>query len=247
VPQFEPRRIADTWRPLLNEIERRAGVRLTLTGAPDIPGFERDYLAGRFDFAYVNAYVMLRGAKRQGHLPLVRSRDGQLRGILVVRADSAIHDVRALQNQIVAFPAPNALAACLLPRALLKREFHVDVVPRYVRSHDSVYLNVVKGLAAAGGGVESSLAAQPQEVRAALRVLYTTPPLPPHPVAVHPRVPVEVRLSVQRAFLALADSDAGRVLLQGIAMPQPVVAHMDDYRGLAELGLDEFAQPEAPP
>ena len=54
VPQFEARRIAEIWQPILAEISQLSGVKLELKASPNIPAFEQQFTAGEFDFAYMN-------------------------------------------------------------------------------------------------------------------------------------------------------------------------------------------------
>ncbi len=240
VPQFDSRKILAIWRPILDEVEQQTGIRLRLQGSPSIPRFEKEFQAGKFDFAYMNPYHMLVANNDAGYAPLVRDHGRQLHGILVVRKDSPITDLTSLQGKIVAFPAPNALGASLMMRAELQGERKIDIEPNYVKSHTSVYLNVVTGMAAAGGGVQKTLSQQPAEIRDSLRVLHRTTKVAPHPLAVHPRVPAGVAEQVQQAMLSLGESEAGKLMLSKIPMKQVGIATLDDYTPLKKMGLEPF-------
>ena len=239
VPQYEQRQMFAIWKPLLVELERRTGLSFRLIGVPAIPAFEKEILKGSYDFAYMNPYHLLRAHNSQGYAPLVRDR-AKLQGILVVRRESAIKSPSDLNGKVVAFPSPNAIGASLLMRADLSRLFHVEMSPLYVKTHSSVYLHVVKGLADAGGGVEKTLAEQEGPIRDALRVLYTSRDIPSHPIAVHKRVPKGDAEKVRRALLELAATGEGRELLAKIPMKQPVSTSLDDYRAMMNWGLDSF-------
>ncbi|WP_459867184.1 phosphate/phosphite/phosphonate ABC transporter substrate-binding protein [Endothiovibrio diazotrophicus] len=240
VPQFEPRHLAAIWVPILEELERRTGFDFVMSGSPRIPDFERDFRRGRFDFAYMNPYHSLVAAETQGYEPLVRDGGRSLYGILVVPKESPIHTLAELQGRTVAFPAPNALGASLLIRADLEQLHGVAVEPLYVKTHSSVYTNVLLGRAAAGGGVMSTLRQQKPEVRDALRVLYKTREMAPHPVVAHPRVPAADRQAVRRAFLDMAATEAGAALLAKVPIKQLIAADADDYRPLTAWGLERY-------
>ncbi len=239
VPQFDSRRIHNNWAPLLKEVSQRAGVRLRLVGSPSIPAFEAGFNAGEFDFAYMNPYHSVKAHEVQGYQPLVRDVAKSLYGIIVVRKDSGIHTLEDLRGQVVAFPAPNALGAALIPRAELADKFRIPFTPRYVKSHSSVYLNVVLGQAAAGGGVQKTLAQQPAEIRNQLRVIYETSRVAPHPVVVHPRVPAQVAQRVREAFQSLSTSPVGRELLAAVPITEIGPATLADYEALREMGLEK--------
>lgn len=239
VPQYDQRQLFEVWKPLLDELHKRTGLSFRLVSVPTIPAFEKGFLGGGYDFAYMNPYHALKARKSQGYAPLVRDR-AHLKGVLVVRKDSPVRKLSELNNKVVAFPSPNALGASLLMRADLSLLHHVSVVPLYVKTHDSVYIHVVKGLANAGGGVQKTLEEQEQPIRDSLRIIYTTRDLPSHPIVVHPRVAGRDAEKVRKAFLDLAKSEEGRKLLAKIPMKQPVPASIDDYSGMRNWGLESF-------
>lgn len=240
VPQFEVRRISEIWQPVLDEVSRRSGIQLVLKTSSSIPVFEQQFAAGVFDFAYMNPYHAIIANKKQGYTPILRDTGRNLFGIIVVKKDSPIKSITELNEKTVAFPSPNALGATLLPRAEFSRKLNIKVDGIYVKSHSSVYLNVLLGKVAAGGGVQKTLSQQPDEIREKLRILYKTTGTPPHPVTAHPRIEKNLQVKVKNAFLELGDSDAGRKLLANIPMKKIGVADIDDYDILKEMGLNEF-------
>lgn len=240
VPQFDARQIYSIWRPILDEVERRTGIRLQLQGSPNIPGFEKQFLGGQLDFAYMNPYHLIKAKNIQGYRPFVRDVGHNLYGIIVVRKDSPIRNVTELDKKVVAFPAPNALGASLLIRAIFHTGYRITIEPRYVQTHSSVYLNVILGLVDAGGGVQKTLAQQGQRISEKLRVLYRTPEVVPHPVAAHPRVPEKVQHAVRDALLALGREPRGRVLLANVPIKSIGIASYEDYQPLEKMGLERF-------
>jgi len=240
VPQFEPRRLQAIWEPILNEVEQRSGVPLKLRMAPSIPAFEKAFAAGEYDFAYMNPYHLIIANRLQGYVPLVRDTGAWLYGVIVVRRDSPIQSVEELDGQVVAFPAPNALGAALILRAEFATTYGIKVRPQYVKSHTSVYLNVALGQAAAGGGVQKTLAQQPPDLRDMLRILHATTQMAPHPVAAHPRVDPWDVAAVKKTFLELEKDPQGRELLLHVPIQSIGEAAMADYAPLLAMGLDAF-------
>jgi phosphonate transport system substrate-binding protein len=240
VPQFESRRLHAIWRPILDRVEAATGYKFQLVGSPSIPDFEREFGQGRFDFAYMNPYHLVVANQKAGYLPLVRDRGRQLFGVLVVKKGGGITSPSQLDGKIVAFPAPNALGASLQMRQELVDKFHVTIKPDYVKTHDSVYLNVLLGRAAAGGGVQKTLNQQKQEYRDNLQIIHETDKVAPHPMAVLPSVPEAVRAKVRDALLALGQTDEGKAMLAKIPMKQIGAADMTDYEPLRRMGLERF-------
>ena len=240
VPQFEIRHIRTIWNPILKEIEKKTGYKLNLIGSPTIPDFERGFNAGRFDFAYMNPYHILLAEKSQGYTPLVRDNGRKLLGILVVRKDSGINSIKDLNGKKIAFPAPNALGASLLMRANLHNDFNIDFTPVYVKTHSSVYLNVVLKQADAGGGVQKTLNQQKNIIKSELQIIHRTPEVSPHPLVVHPRVSQKVKENVKNAILHLGDNEIGKALLSKIPMKKVGEARMADYTPLKKYELEKF-------
>lgn len=240
VPQFEQRKLFKIWQPIINELEARTGFSLHLVGSPKIPVFEQKFMAGKYDFAYMNPFHTLKAYENQGYTPLVKDGSRRLKGVLVVKKDSPIQSLSELEGKVLAFPAPNALGASLLMRAELSTLHGISFLPRYVQTHSSVYLNVALGQAVAGGGVLSTLRSQPQNVQDKLRVLYETRSVAPHPLTAHARVPEADRLIMKNAWLEFAETDTGKVLLSKIPMRVSVSAELEDYTSMQTWGLDAF-------
>lgn len=240
VPQFDARQIQMIWRPVLDALEEQTGIHFELVGSPSIPDFEKQFMAGEFDLAYMNPYHLLKAHEAQGYLPLVRDVGRTLFGIVVTRKDSPVRDVKDLDGKTVAFPAPNALGAALIPRAQFGESHKITIHPDYVKSHSSVYLNVVTGQAVAGGGVQKTLQSQPQNIRDALKIIYRTPQVAPHPVAAHPRIGRGTRDRISQAFMQLGNMQDDSELLARIPMKQVGRATLDDYEPLKQMGLDKY-------
>ena len=233
VPQQAASRLAREWGPLLERVSAEVGVSLVFRTAPDIPTFEARCREGEYDFVYMNPYHYTVFHESPGY-EAVACREGRIKGILVVRRGGEVSELDDLDGATIAFPAPLAFAATLLTGAGL-REAGIEFEPQYVSSHDSVYLNVAKGLAPAGGGIMRTFRGMDEAVREELEVLWETPGYTPHAFAVHPRVEPGVRASVTAALLGLDDDEAGRALLEPLnvdALRAAVDADWDDIRAL---------------
>lgn len=242
VPQFQAADIHRTWSPLLARLGEELGVTLVLKLAPDIPRFEEDVVAGGPDFVYLNPYHQVRAHRAQNYRPLVRD-STLLTGIVVVRRDDPIRDVRALDGKTLAFPAPNAFGASLLIRAHLAEQTRIQITPNYAKTHTNAYRQTLLGKSAATGGLRATLEREPQEVRDALRILLETPGAAPHPLSAHPRVPAALQTSLQQAWLRLAKEAAMQPSFRDIPMPRPVAAdHQRDYGPVERLKLDRYTE-----
>lgn len=239
VPQFERRKLFGIWQPIVDDLQRRTGLRFELVTALSVDDYESNVKNGRYDFIFVNPYMMPLIEKQPGYQPLIRD-SAPLQGILVVRKDSPLQRVEDLRDKTLAVPSMSALGASLLLRAELDRDFAVKTRTIVAKTHGSVFLHVVNGLADAGGSVQKALAEQDERIRDSLKVLHRTRDVPSHPIAGHQRVPVKVREQVRQAFLEMSADAQGRALLAEVPMREAVAAHAEDYQVLKTLNLDNY-------
>ncbi|KOO10873.1 phosphate ABC transporter substrate-binding protein, partial [Vibrio xuii] len=135
-----------------------------------------------------------------GYQAIARQKDKRIKGIVVVHKDSPIQDIAELDKQKMAFPSPAAFAASIIPRAKMEQQ-GIEIIPSYVSSHDSVYMNVARGFFPAGGGVMRTFNNSAPEIRDQLKVLWTTPTYTPHAIAIHPRVKADTVAKIKAALL----------------------------------------------
>lgn len=238
VPHQLPVAVYRDWSPITERLSQRLGAKVEIKIYRTIPRFEADLAQGIPDLAFMNPYhqVMVRGA---GYIPLVRSSE-TLTGILVVPKDSPLKSVKELDGKRLAFPSPNAFGASLYMRALLTEQMKIRFNTYYVDAHNEVYRHVIRGEAAAGGGVRQTLDREPPELREQLRVLYETPPTTPHVLSAHRRVPARVRKLVLQTILQLGAGEE-RALLDPVQLTDPVKAdYQRDYQPLQQLGLQRY-------
>ncbi len=240
VPQQSASRLAQDWGPLLAELSRRSGVTLVFGTAPSIPVFEERLAKGDYDLAYMNPYHYVVFHKAKGYRAFAKEQDRRLKGILVVRKDSAVRKLADLAGKTVVFPAPAAFAASILPQAEFGR-LKIPIETRFVASHDSVYRAVASGLQEAGGGIQRTLEAMPADVRDQLRVLSETPAYTPHAFSAHPRVSAPVVARVLKAMVSLADDESGRSLLAPLAFKGIVAAQDQEWNDIRALDIELLA------
>ena len=240
VPQFEARKLHSIWRPILDLLEKESGYKFKIRGSASIPKFEQEFSQGKFDFAYMNPYHLIVANDYAGYMPLIRDHGRELFGVLVVKKDSDITDPEQLNGKVLAFPSPNALGASLQMHQELHDKFGIKFKSDFVQTHDSVYLNVLLGKASAGGGVQKTLDQQKNQYKDMLRVIYKTQKVAPHPLAVLPDVPIEVRDRVRDALIKMGETKKGRELLSKIPMKKIGPANMQDYLPLKDMNLERF-------
>ncbi len=238
VPQQAASEMAETWSPFLAWVSENSGVQLRFVTAPDIPTFEKRLKEGAYDFAYMNPYHYTVFHKKPGYKALAKEKDRKLKGILVVRKDSKINSIKELGGSTVIFPSPAAFAASILPRSALMKA-GVTFTTKFVSSHESVYLNVEKGLYPAGGGIVRTFEMLDKAVSQNLRVLWTTPQFTPHAIATHPKLSQDVAKKVLNTFLKMSSDPVGQQKLKLIGFKGIEAASDSEWNDIRHLNITD--------
>lgn len=242
VPQQSASELAEKWVPFMAWLSAASGIKLRFATAPNIPEFEKRVSEGRYDIAYMNPYHYTVFHENPGYQAMAFDKERRIKGILVVHKDSSITDIKQLDGAELVFPSPAAFAASILPRAALTKQ-GINFTPKFVSSHDSVYLNVARGLSIAGGGIPRTLGMLNESLRNQIHILWTTPAYTAHAIATHPSLPKEVRAKLQEALLTMQDDVVGLKILQGIGFKSIATAKdsdWDDIRGLSIKELEDL-------
>lgn len=237
VPQQAASEMAETWLPFLNSLSQKSGVKLRFVTAPNIPAFEKRLEEGAYDIAYMNPYHYTIFHKRSGYEALAKEKDRKLKGIIVVRKDSPIKDIKDLNGATLAFPSPAAFAASILPRVAL-RKAGISFTPKFVSSHDSVYLNIAHGFYPAGGGIVRTFDMLEEIDKQNLRVLWTTPAYTPHAIATH-QLPKDVARKLLDTLLSMSNDPAGQDALKLIGFKGVEAAQNADWDDIRQLNIAE--------
>lgn len=237
VPQSASTKSAEAWTPLLAHLSETTGLDLRFATAKNIPTFEARLAEGEYDVAYMNPYHYTVFHEKPGYEAIAHAKNTKLRGLIVVHKESPIQDVAGLAGLTVGFPAPTAFAATIIPLAYLQNQ-QIAVMPRYLGSHDSVYLNVAQQRIPAGGGIVQSLGKLPEDVKGQLKVLWMSESYTPHAIAVHPRVNADVVQKLTAALIALDADPRNRDLLAEIGLPGFVAATDSQWDGIKALHIN---------
>jgi phosphonate transport system substrate-binding protein len=244
VPQESASQLAESWTPVLNALAEKSGLAIAFGTAPDVPTFEKRVAAGEYDFAYMNPYHFTVFNAKPGYHALARAKDERLRGIVVVRKDSPYKELRDLSGASFAFPTPAAFAATLLIEADLRKR-GIAFEPKIVKSHNSVYRDVARGLYPAGGGVPRTFRLLDDSVARDLRILYTSADFTAHAIASRPGMDAAIRDRLLKAMLAMSQDAKGLQLLQRIGFSgfEPALDRdWDDVRALRIRPADSQIQ-----
>jgi len=242
VPQQAPKTLAERWQPFIDYISRETGLSIKFETAKDIPTFESRLAKGAYDIAYMNPFHFV-VFNEQGHYhAIAREKEKTLAGIIAVPAASGITSVEQLQGMEVAFPAPAAFAATIIPLSYMQQQ-GVSVIPRYVHSHDSVYLNLARGFFMAGGGILRTLNAAPKDVASALTILWKSEGYTPHAFAVHSNVADSDVAAILKSLDGVSNDTEYKEVLSNLGFNKLIPAVDSDWDDVRALGITSLSRP----
>lgn len=237
VPQQSAQVLAKKWLPIFNYLESETGYKFIFKTTKTIPLFEKNVLGKKYHFAYMNPYHYTVFNKKSGYQAMLKQGGKKIKGIIVVKKDSPILSLKDLHGKNIAFPAPAAFAATVIPISVMKKQ-NIIVNPTYVSSHESVYKNINYENFVAGGGIERTFEASDKSITNDLRVLWTSKGFTPHAIAASPEIPERVREKVVEAFLNLNETEAGRKLLNKLKFKFLERASDGDWDDVRALEID---------
>ena len=223
MPLHNAVRLFDVYNPLIEEINRHvSGFTIKLETAIDHPHYETKVLQRKLNFVMLNSHLVI-PAEERGYVIIGKTADN-IRGIILVRADSKIRRVADLKGASISFGSRTDLPGDMMPKLLLKQNgLNVDrqAAPKYVRSPESVILNVFYGRTVAGCVPESawlSFRASRPEIARELVARWRTDPIIGLGLLARNDVPRERVQTVARALFELNASERGREILAALGI-----------------------------
>lgn len=222
-PLHNPKKLHSSYQPLVDYLNLRGnGWRLELEASRDYGHFEGKYQSRGPHVLLPNPWQTLQAMKVGYSVIATAGEPGDFRGMFIVRRDSSLRYPKELKGKAVSYPAPTALAACIMPQYFLYQQgldVNTAIENRYVGSQESSIMNVYLGQTAAGATWPPPWRAfqkdHPAEA-AELKVMWETPPLINNSVMVRDDLPSPVRETLRTALIHLHETAEGRAILSAM-------------------------------
>lgn len=232
-PQQSATALIEAWSPLIEKMKSDCHCKITFLTAPSIAEFEININKGIYDLVYLNPLHFI-NSQKIGYTSLVREEGRKLKGIIIVRKDSPIKNLEDLKGQKIAFPGETAFAATVLVKKKLELK-KINFEPVYVKSHDSVFQNVLTGLMPAGGAVNRTLEGLAETDKEKLRTLDTTDSVTPHPIAIKKSIDKKKKAIFLKTLIGLNSSEEGMKILEKLELKPLVEAKDSDWDDVKQL------------
>ncbi len=222
-PLHNPQKLSLVYQPLIEHLNKNIPeARFELEASSDYAAYEVKLRARAPALLLPNPWQSLQAMKAGYQVIAMAGNAEDFRGLFIVRKDSPLQSVADLKGKAVAYPAPTALAACIMPQWFLHRngiDVNRDIENRYVGSQESSILNAHSGAVAAAATWPPPWRAfqkdHPAEA-AQLRVIWETPHLMNNSVMARDDFPPALRERVRALLLGLQNSAQGQTILDGM-------------------------------
>lgn len=241
-PLHNPRQLLRAYQPLADELGRcMPGYRFEIEASRDYEHFEQKMAARSAELLLPNPLQAV-AAMRGGYSVAAMAGDPEdFRGLLLVPQASDIRSVSDLRGKRVAYPAPTALAATILPQWMMHRhglDVMREVSHHYVGSQTSAMLSVLNGAADAASvwPVPWRLFLREFPERAGrLKVLAQTPHLVNNAFMVRTDLPPMLVQALTAVLLGLHLWPSGQQALAAAEMTRFHAASNTSYQVVSEL------------
>jgi phosphonate transport system substrate-binding protein len=219
-PLHNPQRLMRTYGPVVEYINAGIpGAHFKLEASHNYREFNKKLYSGHFAFAMPNPYQAILSLKHGYRVFGKMGDDKDFRGIILVRKDSGIRTLGDLRGKKIAYPAPTALAATMMPQYYLFThgiDVNRDIENIYVGSQESAIMNVVLGHVAAGATWPvpwKTFTAEHPGLADQLEVKWQTGSLINNAWVVRRDIPPELVDKFATALFGLNNSASGRKIL----------------------------------
>lgn len=238
-PLQNPQLLHQKFEPLMAYLEAQLpGTSFDLETSSDYADYERKLRAGKSHFSLPNPYHAALSRDWGYHVIAKMGNDELFRGVFIVRKDSPIQTPADLRGKVVAYPAPTALAAAMMPQLYLQKNginVGTDITNKYVGTHNSSIMNAYlhqSDISATWPTAWQAFERSNPVEAADLKVIWQTPSLIQNAIVARNDVSPEVVAQVKRVLTTLQDSAPGQQLLKGIDTTRFVSASDSDFEAV---------------
>lgn len=200
-PHTSSRIIVEMYQPLRTYLENALGFRVDVVTAPDFDEFARRGLARSYDLAVTTSHQARLFQTDAGYLPML-TYHAEFRSVALAAVDGPIRKPSDLAGKTVLGLSPTSQVTMWGDHWLKANRIRTPPM-KYVSASDSIAQLVAAGEAAAGFTSLANYQKLPDELRARLRILAQSGPMPGRVYLLTPRRTAE-RKKIETALWAFA-------------------------------------------
>ncbi|WP_028579960.1 phosphate/phosphite/phosphonate ABC transporter substrate-binding protein [Desulfogranum japonicum] len=247
-PLYNPVKLSQVYQPLMDYLNNTVpDASFTLEASRDYAAFEKKIRQAKIEFLLPNPWQTLEAMEAGYDVIAMAGNPEDFRGIFITRKDSGLKHVTDLKGKTVSYPAPTALAGCVMPQYFLYQhgiDIHQDIHNTYVGSQESSIMHVFLGESAAGATWPSPWRLfqkkHPEKARY-LQVQWQTESLLNNSVMARKDIAPELKHRLQKALYLLHETSSGRYILSTMETAKFHRADNSHYDVIRRF-MEEFEQ-----
>lgn len=218
IPDESEQKMRDGYKPLLDYLEKKTGMKTELFVATDYTGVIEAMHSKKIDLAYFGPLSYVLAADQAGAEAFCvenRKETGtSYHAVIVVNPASGIKSLQDLKGHTFAFVDPASTSGNLIPRAVFKKnnidpdkDFKSTI---YAGGHDAVELAVKNKKVDAGADDDityNNMTSKGLITKNDSVVIFTSDPIPGSPWAYRKDLPDDMKSKIKDAFLGVAKED----------------------------------------
>ena len=237
-PYLPPAKLQELFDPIAADLEKALGRKVILNSRNEYETFTQALNRQEFDIALIHPFDYPTAHDRHGYFPLARRKD-ELRGLILVMADSPIRSLQGLKGMTVTNPPREAAVSYLTSMALA--DAGIDPIKEvrrdYGKSHFSCMQKLLIGEADACGTARQALLhfEKEKQMTARFRVLHETTPVSHSLFVAHKRLASKDREALKARILDWPNTEAGRKIIDSGQFIPFVAASDKDYASVRQI------------
>jgi len=242
IPDESPTELSRKAAPLVKYLETQLGMKVEFTPVTDYASSVEALINGKVDLAWFGGFTFVQAFARSGGkvIPIVQREEDERFKSVFITSDPAIKTLADLKGKDVSFGSQSSTSGHLMPRSFLLQA-GIDPDRDFKRvafsgAHDATIAAVAGGKVQAGAlniSVWEKFVADKKVDPEKVRVFYTTPAYYDYNWSVSSEMPVAMRTTLTRAFLALdPKTPQGKEILDLQRATRFIPTRPENYKGI---------------
>ena len=237
-PYLPQSKLQELFEPIAADFEKLFGKKVTLSSRSEYDTFTEALKRQEFDIALIHPFDYPEAHDRHGYLPVARRKE-ELKGLILVNADSPLKTLQELKGKTIANPPREAAVSYLTSIALMEAGIDPNKGVRrdYGKSHFSCMQKLLIGEADACGTAHQALLhfEKEKQMTSKFRVLHETAPVSHSVFVVHKRMSKKDRDALQARILNWPNTPEGKKIIDAGQFIPFVAATDKDYASVRKI------------
>lgn len=238
------------YTPVGDYIRKKTGTKINFVILPRYGNILESFSEKKLDGAFWGSFTGALAITQLGVEPIARpvNPDGNstYKGYIFVRKDSGIRNIAGMKGKSLAFVEKATTAGYMFPMAWFKKHGITDL-DRYFRehyfagSHDAAITAVLDrqvDVGCAKNTIFDMLAHGDARIGSELMVIAESTPVPSNGLGLRKGIPADVKESIRKALLGMADDAEGRDILKTFRALRFISTSREDYAPVFDMARD---------